>query len=298
MRKQNTSKEHIQRTNPVVNYILNHLREDLNLDKLAAIANYSPFHFQKIFKRVTGESPKQFIIRLRLEISTHLLIAHHHKSITEIALDSGFASPSTFARAFKTYFGVPADELRNLFLNDKIKFHQLLSSKKNSSVKYFSKEHSTKYSNKNLEIKIDKISSLQVVFVNASLGDADKIQDGFKKIIQLAEAYDLLTSDSKFIGIINPHAGLYQAAVTIQPNQSRSKKLNIAEIEGGKFAICKVKGDILQTFKMLHAFRELWLSKSAYIIKEFYIFEILSKNPSESPYDDIPREIYIPIEAA
>ena len=292
----NTSKEYIQRTNVVINFILKHFTEDLTLKKLAGIANYSPFHFQKIFKQVTGQTPKQFIIRMRLENSAHFLIAHSNKSITEIALDSGFASPSTFARAFKTYFGISADELRNLSPKEKIKFRQLVNAKKNGDVKLFPNEYDRKYWTKNLKVTINKVAPVHAVFVNAPMSDLNKIQDGFRKIIQFAKVYDLLTKDSKFIGIINPHAGLYQAAVTIQSPQSLPKDLNITEIESGKFASFKIKGDSLQTFNSLHAFHELWLLKSGYRIKQSYVFEILSQNPLTKSYSNIARELYIPIE--
>jgi AraC family transcriptional regulator len=60
--------------NRVIDYILNHLSDDLSLDKLAAIANYSPFHFQKIFKQVVGKTPKQFVILTKLKSATGFLI--------------------------------------------------------------------------------------------------------------------------------------------------------------------------------------------------------------------------------
>ena len=135
-------------------------------------------------------------------------------------------------------------------------------------------------------------------FMNAPLSDINKIQGAFKKIIQFAEAYDLLTRDSKFVGIINPHAGLYQAAITIPSHQPPPKDADITEIEGGKFATSKIKGDTLQTFQSLHAFHELWIPNSSYRIKQSYVFEILSQNPATKPYPSITREIYIPIEPA
>ena len=122
------------------------------------------FTFKKSFKQVTGETPKQFVIRMRLENSAHFLIAHQRKSITEIALDSGFASPSTFARAFKTYFGVSADELRNFSPAEKFKFRQSVSAKKNASVKFFVKGDHTKYSGQHLKVTINKIPTLRAIF--------------------------------------------------------------------------------------------------------------------------------------
>lgn len=103
MFKKELPNEYIKKTNEVINFILSNLAEDLSLEKLAKLANYSPFHFQKIFKLVIGETPKQYIIRMRLQTAAHSLVVHHEKSITEIALNSGFSSSATFARAFKVF---------------------------------------------------------------------------------------------------------------------------------------------------------------------------------------------------
>ncbi len=64
-------KEYYARIRKVLAYIQEHLAEDLSLEKLSGIAFFSPFHFQKIFSHYIGESPKQYIMRLRLERTAH-----------------------------------------------------------------------------------------------------------------------------------------------------------------------------------------------------------------------------------
>ena len=59
----------------------------------------SPFHFLRIFTRVLGVTPHQYLIRSRLRRAARLL-ACETKSITEIALDVGFADLSNFVRTF------------------------------------------------------------------------------------------------------------------------------------------------------------------------------------------------------
>ena len=291
-------KEYSKRINAVVNFILENPKDELSLATLAKIANYSPFHFQKLFKQITGETPKQLIIRIRLENAAHYLLNHKNKSVTEIALDSGFASPATFARAFKNYFGIPADELRNLFPKEHIMLRQSVSLNKKRDVDFFAKEYNAQYWKKNLKIEVKKITPHRIIFMNAPLSNKKKIQEGFKKIIRIAEAHDLLTSDSKFIGILNPHAGLYQSAITIQSHQSPPKETGTIVIEGGKYATCKIKGDTHLTIHTFHALYELWLPENPYRVRQSYVFEILSQNPLMKPYNTIEREIYIPLEPA
>ena len=76
------------------------------------MAAFSPFHFHRVFRTVTGETLFGFIQRLRLERAAGVLLAVPDRSVLEVALDHGFASAATFARAFKAYFGTSATEWR------------------------------------------------------------------------------------------------------------------------------------------------------------------------------------------
>lgn len=299
-RKENTQAYNKQ-INVVLNYIVKNLKDDLSLDTLAQMANYSPFHFQKIFKQVTGISPKQYVIMTRLENSSHLLIIHRHKSITEIALDSGFASPSTFARAFKNYFGISAEELRSLSPKGKISNFQLKSSKKKTTspdYDFLNIRYDVKYWKNKLKVKIVKTSPVTVILVNAPLSDINLVTAAYKKIIQLGEIHDLLPNELKFIGLVNPHQGLYQASLPFNNTKKIPAGLTTSHIEGGRFATYKIKGDTLQTFHSLRAFYELWLPNSGYHIRNPLGMEILSENPADFPYQKIEREIYVPVEPA
>ena len=290
------SKEYEKSINRVLNYILKNSKEELSLSKLADIANYSPFHFQKIFKQVTGQSPKQFIIQLRLKNAAHFLIAHRSKSITEIALDSGFSSPAVFSRAFKNFFEITPEEVRGLSLKEFVAFRKSLKKNSRNDPPFIHTSFKRNEGKKNLSVSALKINSMRVVFINTPLSDTNKIQEAYKKIIQLADTHDLLTSETKYIGIINPHAGLYQACVTLQLHHTPPKDLHTTEIEGGKFAVCKIKGKSANTFHTLHNLFQNWLPKSQYRIKQPISFEILLQDPSKKIYNNIPREIYIPIE--
>lgn len=76
------------------------------------MAAFSPFHFHRVFRAVTGETLFGFIHRLRLQRSAGALLFHADQSVLEVALDHGFSSAATFARAFKGHFGMSATEWR------------------------------------------------------------------------------------------------------------------------------------------------------------------------------------------
>ena len=60
-------KEYRYRINKVIDHIEKNLDSDFSLSELAKISNFSKFHFSRIFQGITGETPFQLILRLRLE---------------------------------------------------------------------------------------------------------------------------------------------------------------------------------------------------------------------------------------
>jgi AraC family transcriptional regulator len=79
------------------------LDDDLSLENLAARAGWSPFHFHRAFRAVTGETPKQYTLWLRLERAAARLLTHTDP-IATIAAGVGFASHEVFTRAFRRHF--------------------------------------------------------------------------------------------------------------------------------------------------------------------------------------------------
>ncbi|HWM79105.1 MAG TPA: AraC family transcriptional regulator, partial [Methylomirabilota bacterium] len=104
--------EYEKRVNRVIDHILRHLAEELSLSGLAGVAAFSPFHFHRVFRATTGETLFGFIQRLRIERAAIALTAHPDQSVLEVALDHGFTSAATFARAFRAHFGMSATAWR------------------------------------------------------------------------------------------------------------------------------------------------------------------------------------------
>ena len=82
-----------------------------SLAELAKQSRLSPGHFQRVFTRWMGESPKQYTRRVRLEHAAALLI-RNEQSILDIALDCAFDSHEGFIRAFRRHFGISPRILR------------------------------------------------------------------------------------------------------------------------------------------------------------------------------------------
>lgn len=96
--------EYRSRINRVMDYIDIHLDQPLELKSIAEIANFSPFHFHRIFTFLIGETPIDYIQRLRIEKAACRLRENMDISISEIADSCGFCTVSLFSRVFKSFW--------------------------------------------------------------------------------------------------------------------------------------------------------------------------------------------------
>ncbi len=102
-----TTLDYVERVNRAIDFVIAHLDEPLQLDDVARVAFFSPFHFHRVFRSLLGETLHQFVKRLRLERALMLLSHEPGRSLTDVALACGFASSSDFSRSFKQRYGVP-----------------------------------------------------------------------------------------------------------------------------------------------------------------------------------------------
>ena len=88
--------------------------EPVGLEDAARQAGLSPFHFLRVFREVTGATPHQYLLRLRLARAAKLL-SERALPITDVALECGFADLSNFVRTFRRAAGVSPSGFRKIF---------------------------------------------------------------------------------------------------------------------------------------------------------------------------------------
>lgn len=107
-------KQYIQKFNNLMDYIDTHYTEDLNLDEIAATIGFSKYHFSRLFRQYTNFTFCDYLCYRRIKVAEELL-ASPDLSITEVALQSGFPSISTFNRLFKQQKNCTPSEYRSKF---------------------------------------------------------------------------------------------------------------------------------------------------------------------------------------
>ncbi|WP_110000518.1 helix-turn-helix domain-containing protein [Paenibacillus taichungensis] len=96
----------------VLEYIHSDYTSPMDIESMAAVAHQSRYHFMRSFKALTGSTPYQYVLNLRVEEATRRL-RHTTDSVTTISFGLGFSNVSQFYRAFQRVTGVTPMEYRN-----------------------------------------------------------------------------------------------------------------------------------------------------------------------------------------
>jgi AraC-like DNA-binding protein len=86
-------------------YLAARFNERVSLSIAAREAGLSPFYFHRLYAEVFGETPHEFVTRLRIDHAKKLLLTGNH-SVTDICFDSGYESLGTFSSRFHSLTGL------------------------------------------------------------------------------------------------------------------------------------------------------------------------------------------------
>lgn len=107
-----TSEESIYRIESAIQYIQNHLADELSLESLSDLIHYSPSYFSKCFKEHTGKNVSDYIRELRIQ-RAEVLLATTDYQIQEIADMVGIFKINTFGTVFRKAHGISPTTYRN-----------------------------------------------------------------------------------------------------------------------------------------------------------------------------------------
>jgi AraC family transcriptional regulator len=100
-----------ERIRAAIDFIEDHLSEEISVASVAAQIGFSEYHFHRIFQGMLGESVAAYIRKRRISEAAGRLECSE-RSILDLALESGFETQESFSRAFKRMFGVSPNQYR------------------------------------------------------------------------------------------------------------------------------------------------------------------------------------------
>lgn len=293
--------EYISRINRTIDYIESNLAKTMTLEELASIANFSRFHFNRIFHSIAGEPPFQFILRLRLQKAASFIVSHKNESITAIASQCGFSDISVFSRNFRNYFHIPASQYRkNKLQNSNIS--QLNSNTEQQNdipAIYFCPESQTiKWRTKmklNKSVEVKELPKMTVAYIR-NIGPYNGDQKMFRnlriKLFSWAGARGLMDGNRfNFLVVYHDDPGVaigenlrMSLCITVPPETKVSGEIGKMEIEATRYAVARFDltgPEFTQAWNWVYG---QWLPSSGYQPDDKPYFEMYLAEPKDGKY--------------
>jgi AraC family transcriptional regulator len=297
--------EYVSRINKVMDYLDNHLEESLDVETLARIANFSPYHFHRIFSAMLGETLFAFIGRLRMEKAARLMCGAPDATVTEVALSCGFSSPAAFSRAFKEYSGLSPSEWKKNKSNTGKAQSSLYQALRNSGnahpsrlsydevVKeiHFRRDHMKTLQGEVAVKQLEETTVAYVRYIGPYAGDEKLFERLFAKIYAWTDARGLVKSDSKSIVIYHDDPAITQpenlrtsVGFIVPADTEVSGEIGKLVIPKGKYAMGRFLVNGSGFGDAWEYMCGVWLPQSGYQPDEGYTFELYedeSKTPGQ-----------------
>lgn len=291
--KISTGQDYRERIIRTLLYIQEHLDDDLDLERLSSVAAFSPFHFHRIFRSLTGETLKEHVRRLRLERAARTL-RRMDEPITDIAFRAGFETHESFTRAFGNMFGVPPSAYRAAH-------RPAPESASGTHLDDVSGYHPPDYPDVP-PVEVQELPPMKVVFLR-HVGPYGEVGATWGRLMMWAGMRGLIGPGMKMIGIVHDDPDVspadkirYDAAVTISRPVQPEGDFGVMEIAGGRYAVVTHKGpysELGQTYQRIFGG---WLPRSGYPLRDVPAFEQYLNSPQNTRPEDLLTLIHIPID--
>ena len=109
----NSLNDELEKIKPSIEFMNNEFKNNPSLQEIAAKSNLSPNYFHRVFKKLFGLTPLNYMLRKRMEIAVRLLTTTS-KSIKEVAFESGYSNEFYFHRQFKKHYNYSPGKLKSM----------------------------------------------------------------------------------------------------------------------------------------------------------------------------------------
>ncbi len=314
--KEKSRQAYMARINKVMDYIEHHIEEPINLNKIASIACFSPFHFHRIFTGLTGETINAFVLRVRIEKAASLLKNEEYLAISDIACQCGFSSNAVFSRTFRKYFGMTAKEFREtekaLYAKGGkyySKNGQLISNRNQPASdirEQICSENLNPFIHSNFiimdtKVEIKEMPVMDVIYCRHT-GQFDQIGKAYEKLMKWAGPRGLLKfPKTKTLTVYHDDPSVtaiekvrQSACITVEEDVKVDGEIGKMKVKGGKYAVGHFEIDE-KGFEKAWNTVCLWLTESGYQPGEGNSYELYYNSPEDDIKHKFTLDICIPV---
>jgi len=264
----------------VVDFLAEHLDEALNLETIARVAHFSPYHFHRIYRGLLGETVNDTVRRLRLYRSAVDLL-DRDISVERIARRAGYASQAAFTRAFRAEYGEPPAHYRGT--------RRAARGEREVDPSLYG-------------VEFIVLPRLRVAAVEQR-GDYQLASKAFERLMAAAATMGLLRPDTRTVGIFHddpvsvPQEELRTTVcITVPDAWAPVGELLEAHIGGGRYARITHTGpytDLRAAYDWLY---QTWLPGSGEEPRDLPCLEEYLNNPRQVSAKDLETAVMMPLE--
>lgn len=249
-----------QLVNQSINYIMQHLDEELSLDIIAAHFYISKYYFSRIFKEETGETLYAFIKRCKVDQSAIDMKLNPTKTITDIGLDYGYSS-SNYSSVFRKHHDISP----TMFKQSIPTYSTPVPFTPERIVNFKTAEEYAAH------IEIQELDDFFVAY-ERFIGNYVDIE---KHWYQFLDKYSSFMSEKTILlerffndpTITNLSQCICDICMTVEQDCGLD---NVMWISGGKWIVYHFSGEIKNIFEILQGVFSVWLPESGYSMAQRY----------------------------
>ena len=268
-----------------IDYILQHIGEELSVEDVAAHCHFSKYHFSRMFKEQTGESVYAFIKRLKLEQSAFRLKVERGRSVTDIGYAFGY-SPSNYSWLFRQQYQTNPVNFRRNCYETTIRhpfFHNTASQMES-------------FAECDKKMTVQMLPDYDVIY-ERRIGSYRYLSGQWHDFMEQYREY--ITDDTLFFertfddpAITDKDGCLYDICMSIAGDVPFE---NTCTIAGGKCAVYAYKGLGKHIYAAYQTIFTVWLPQAGYVLDDRSGFDIYRMVDEKSGYMEL--DICLPVKS-
>ena len=283
----------------VLSHIQTHLDEALSPADLAGLACFSPHHFHRIFRGMTGESVMGYVRRLRLERAAWRL-KFTDIPVTRLAFEACYETHESFTRAFKERFGLPPREFRQMH-------HRLDYPPAPSGVHFHPEGEVTGFDPKTkptglIRIGLEEWPTRTVAYVR-HVGPYDQVSAAWDRLCTWAAAEGLFGPGVEMLGLCHDDPDVtardrvrYDACLAVSVDFTPQGEIGRREVPGGEYAVARHVGPYNQLSATYLELLGRWLPASGREPAALPTVERYWNDPDSTPPEELETDLAVLLE--
>lgn len=277
-----TALDYARRLQRVAAYIADNLDEPLSLARLAGVANFSEYHFHRLYREVTGETTAETLRRMRLHRAAGELVTGA-EPVLRIAHRAGYGSAAAFTRAFSSAYGIAPAAYRRLRTAP-------------TAITPTPEKEIAMH-----EVSIRTIPAMRL----AALGHRGAYMDiggTFERLLAWAGPRGLLSASSVCLGRYYddpasvPAAKLRaDACVSVPAGTGAEGEISIIEQPDLRCAVARHQGPYAELERAYRWLYRSWLPQSGHEPADAPPFEIYVNDPRKVPPSELLTDVCVPL---